>query len=966
MKNPSFLKHSILPIMLTLFVAVSTANAQEAAFCSRVVPLTQSTDDGGDNNKFEQAIVGNVIHIVWQEYVSQNTSKIYYRRSPDLGATWEDEKLLYETSSASYTNSPFTKLLAIDGNNIHIAISDYDYSDKGRGSLVYIRSVDAGVTFAEPAVLYTVDNYTSTNNSIIQAVNGKVAIAFGHSKKNIGFVCSTDGGTTFGEPIFITEGAGNSVKDMYFDGKQSIIVSTNNCTFASITNDFGKSFTTTKVSIPYSGTDENMGILRGDLYKPCIAKADKSIYIVMEGYDTDSTQRNTFLTKSIDNGVSFDKPITITTDDNKLKGNGRNATIAAKGDYVYICTLNGDWHSGPYRDNHGNNVVYYSSDKGNTFNMNDSYLAGLGDIPEGGSFYFMLDPLDDSGKSVFLLGKCHTYIHSSDGFQSIDDMFSYTSGYGYRYLYSNSYQIAIDENGMRHDFASLKLADKEKYDIYYSQMGKEPEPTNENMALDLTSSYNSSTNFNYAAIPYSKSTTFDSAMTAELWVKVDTILNCQLIYAGSQSTNYSTSFPDGWGICVEKNSWRKTIYIKSAMTTDKECIALSGEAHTIEPGIWHHVAMTYDANVEQLNNLKLYVDGVLVAEKPQVGIISMPAIKPIAISSAGYEDQAAVDNVRLWNRALSKEELVANMGKDIPENTDGLKANLTFNGTFKDISGNGNDAINLFSKLAPTEREIPVVDFELYQTMADISASNHSTNATSYQWDFGDVDNYSSGNSGKASSTLSSPSHEYTKPGEYEVTLSALNTNSKASASKSVTVHGLDKVEPEQAGNSGYVAIEVYGGGLSTAENTKVILRKEGEPDRESETLALTGKGILLAQIPVEGAAVGKWDVVVVQNGSEMVLPEVFTIVQAEEAEPWVNLSGRKTVLSNMWQTYTLSYGNKGNVDAYYVPIYLAITDHEDLEVIFSDFYMDVPDYANTLGIADDVERWVNMFYATP
>ena len=45
----------------------------------------------------------------------------------------------------------------------------------------------------------------------------------------------------------------------------------------------------------------------------------------------------------------------------------------------------------------------------------------------------------------------------------------------------------------------------------------------------------------------------------------------------------------------------------------------------------------------------------------------------------------------------------------------------------------------------------------------EVTFSNNSTNATGYEWDFGD------GNT----STLSSPSHTYTATGVYTVTLSA-------------------------------------------------------------------------------------------------------------------------------------------------------------------------------------------------
>jgi hypothetical protein len=41
--------------------------------------------------------------------------------------------------------------------------------------------------------------------------------------------------------------------------------------------------------------------------------------------------------------------------------------------------------------------------------------------------------------------------------------------------------------------------------------------------------------------------------------------------------------------------------------------------------------------------------------------------------------------------------------------------------------------------------------------------------------------------------------------------------------------------------------------------------------------------------------------------------------------EPWVSFDGRGAILFNRWQTYTLNFGNKGNVDTYSVPVWFAI-----------------------------------------
>ena len=64
-----------------------------------------------------------------------------------------------------------------------------------------------------------------------------------------------------------------------------------------------------------------------------------------------------------------------------------------------------------------------------------------------------------------------------------------------------------------------------------------------------------------------------------------------------------------------------------------------------------------------------------------------------------------------------------------------------------------------------------------------------------------------------------------------------------------------------------------------------------------------------------------KWVVVEKKGDTENQLAEAFEVVEAEEPETWCALEGRDRILFNKWQTYTISYGNRGNVDAYIVTV---------------------------------------------
>lgn len=929
------------------FMSINTTQANEPSsfFDSRFVQLSNSENEY-DNSKLEQVIEENTIHLVWKEYNSNQNYKVYYRRSTDLGKTWEEAKVIYTASG--YLEDNCTKMLSVSGNNVHVAICDYDYPAGGIGFLVYVNSTDNGATFSEPRSLFMNEKggYNKVENSVIQAVGNNVVIAFMENNNRYThcvfyMLSSTDGGKNFSTNK-MTSVPEKSIflQDLYFDGSQTIMLLLEHNMYTSysvrklyaiVSNDFGATSVTTKISTGYnteSETGENMGTSRNSSissfadYEPFIAKTDNSIYIVMDGYVADSAYRNTLLVASHDNGKTFEAPISVSSNSDY---NYCYPTVIAKDNYVYILAMSGSRY-----------VIYHSSDSGKTFKLNDSFLNGMSGIYPNKQCHLMFDPMDESGKSVFMVGQDFTLVHSSDAFETVDKMFIHgnpqpTYDLGRRM----ATQLLIDKNGKGHWFVRTALPSsqgREAVNIYYTTINAEPDPEKENKALLIQTDENS--NGMMVGIPYSQSLAFDSAMTIELWIKPDECNKHTIIYTNEGKTYCYPNGDKGFSIRLEHpyhlpSGDYDDLFVAGTVSTDKGIVSLKNEKKIVEKGVWHHVAMTYDANGD-LNNLKLYVDGVLADQKTQTGKISK-MISPFYVTPLNSYDSVttSIDNVRMWNRALSLEELMAGIDKDIPESTEGLKANYTFNGTFKDISGNGNDIIPLSAgNMVPTVRDLPIPDFELYHSMLEVSATNRSKNAVSYKWDFGDD---------QGTSLLSNPKYEYKKPGEYNVTLFAQNETTKSSVSKSISIAGIDKVEPSESGNSGFVAMEVYGGGL-TIDNTEVILRKEGQADIVSEKVEQTGKGIIRGWMDLSGAALGKWDVVVKKGNSEQKLPEAFTLVKGEDPEPWVSLSGRDKILFNRWQTYTISYGNKSNVAALGMPLNILMSDMPGLEVEFIDF----------------------------
>ena len=95
-------------------------------------------------------------------------------------------------------------------------------------------------------------------------------------------------------------------------------------------------------------------------------------------------------------------------------------------------------------------------------------------------------------------------------------------------------------------------------------------------------------------------------------------------------------------------------------TTDQH----AGTATRLTPNVWHHLAATYDGSV-----LRMYVDGV------QVGTLNAPG--NIANTTGGVLEiggdalwgefwSGGIDDVRIYNRALSATEITALMNANIP------------------------------------------------------------------------------------------------------------------------------------------------------------------------------------------------------------------------------------------------------------------------------------------------------------
>jgi hypothetical protein len=966
MKTSShFFKKQIiqLSVLIAFLLCSFSAKAANPVFSPYFKNLSGEVNTANLNDIVpEIAISGNTIHLVWLEYNTAYTEplpKIYYRRSLDLGKTWEAPQPLLTIHDADYIKNGYTiKKLSVEGNNIHICVPDYTYYQNGTGHLYYIRSTDNGTTFDAPKEIASTysGSYKLIYRSFIKSVNNHIGIVYNNDVNGTHFSYSMDNGENFKDTLVLKKTEYDTeICDFEYDGNQALILHeyvyysygfANGRMYVTTTFDNGETFTTTKISQPYTSGDytyEKSHFTSQDasnnyqLYRKKMAKSGNNIFIVFE--EEKDGNSCTVLVNSNDNGHTFNLPIRL--EDTKSPGTC-GSTVEAKGNHVYIATKK-----------NGYAYLKVSDDGGNTFTpATDYFTTGFyGDVYKPWLFYLMIDPNDPSGKTVHLVGNTHFIATSFDGGQSFSKSINYTSCFN---NFSMGTQVLIDPSNVKHWFLIHNPYGGTDTDIYYRQTGNEPAPVNENQffsAVEPTGNYNKIS----LGVGHSPSLNFDSAMTAEMWVKFypEKTDKAPLLLKLKESWFWDYD-PRGYDIAFRNNNG--TIAINSGLQTDKGNF-VNWCPSEIKDTLWHHVVFTYDANAG-LNNFITYVDGVEKAKQTVTGKIDagegMLKLGP-KIDNNYYHDLAyKIDEVRLWNTALTQSQLQQNMTRTNFEGENHLKMYLNFNGTFKDLSGNDNDGIPMaFADLLPSDFNPPLTNFELYKVLNEVSLNNKTVNGKDFKWDFGNGQ----------SSDLMNPIYKYPNPGEFQITLTAKNENSVTTLTQNVGIQGLDHFEPTSAGNSGWVTLQIYGGDLS-AEDTQILLRKSGNPDLVSDSVFEVAPGVLRTHIPVDSVATGDWEVIVKKGETEQKFQQPFVVQQTLNPQPWVSFDGRGAILFNRWQTYTLNFGNKGNVDTYSVPVWFAITDDPNLEIEFIDFKMDVPQMAIDKGIANEIEA-IGEYFTT-
>ncbi|MFT2007148.1 T9SS type A sorting domain-containing protein [Pontibacter sp. 13R65] len=146
----------------------------------------------------------------------------------------------------------------------------------------------------------------------------------------------------------------------------------------------------------------------------------------------------------------------------------------------------------------------------------------------------------------------------------------------------------------------------------------------------------------------------------------------------------------------------------------------------------------------------------------------------------------------------------------------------------------------------------------------------------------------------------------------------------------------LDEITPVAGGNVGDVTVNIVG--ASFDKGTKVKLTRSGHPDIivPDSMMAINRGEQIQALFDLRGKAVGEYNIVAtLANGTELTIPNGFSILEGVKAHPWADVIGFDRIRRGQWQTYTVTYGNKGNVDATGVPLWIQIPADSEYELDF-------------------------------
>lgn len=159
------------------------------------------------------SVSASAVHVVWTDNREGNY-EIYYMRSTDGGASWGPETRL--TTNASFSLTPSVNTI---GSAVHVVWRD---NRDGNYEIYYKRSTDGGLSWGTDTRL--VNNIFDSGDPSISAAGSVIITVWMDSRDGNWRVYSkrsTDGGSTWGADIPITENPADPAYPLIFISSQS-------------------------------------------------------------------------------------------------------------------------------------------------------------------------------------------------------------------------------------------------------------------------------------------------------------------------------------------------------------------------------------------------------------------------------------------------------------------------------------------------------------------------------------------------------------------------------------------------------------------------------------------------------------------------------------------------------------------------------------------------------------------------
>ena len=940
-----------------------------------------SSDKSTSPPKMEVAIDGNTIHLAWVEFAKQadGSYNVWYRRSSDLGKSWEDARVITKLRDSQILNinsESCNRFMVADNGYVHMAFVQNKQNDDQRSYIQYLRSDNDGVSFSSQSVGEISESYRSYTGSMI-ACDGKfvvIASPYNNDSKLFYFT-SKDNGQTFTTQMQTLEHNASRSACLYdlqaSNGKWVSMTYGYNWNYSLkygylyMTVSDGETMTTQNIAplkkvegeddTPFAYPDVMEGGNGNSYnYHPQVVMEGNIIHVMYKGDPCDSEDsdyKHTLYQKSTNGGKTWSKAFVLP------ESNGGCGTIAAKGNNVYVLTAIGS-----------RRVIFYSHDGGESWDVQKQ--CTWSDKNPSSSFSLVIDPTDPTGKHAYLTANRFYYVETTDGFKTINKNFVL----GDESLYgSSNYALTLlpDKEGTEHWFLQYRKpfvtaygngnVDDSSNDICYRRVEPEPDPSG-TKALKITDKEM----IDYrVVVPMTPSLALKEAMTVEAWVRFDSLCTFQIAGTSQEPSHSTSQYNGGWYIQTQ-NWYGNYGFFEAGLRTDLSDDDIGVRIYNTDAlriynfEKWHHVVFTYDANGGE-NNARLYIDGMLASAKTVVGNIQLGS-NPITIgATSSYASKGLLDNFAMYNRALTYEEIREHLYNMPKGNEDGCVCLLNFDGTLKDMSGNGNDGVALL--------DVDFVDYEGIRvpeaninmakdvTGMYVALSSASPNAEASWWvkpnKWYYTHGYNSEYEGEKNSSVKidfSPSGSTSFAGNYTAWMVASGTgdyNAYTTASAQFSIGGLSKVTPAVSGQDVGVRLTIRGGySLKYSSQPQVLLHKNGEvikgkwmiDNNYNSSQVQSADDLAKALFDLSNAELGVYDVVV---GNDT-LYHAFTVERSEEPDVWMNVSGSSKQLWNKWKSFTITYGNNSNAPAYNVPLILMISNRKGTVDVKFDFDYDL------------------------